>query len=1055
MRTDRVCRQIVAFTSDLDGAAARVVDFGGVPHDAAAHDGEPDDRYLRHGFYLASDSRGPALTLDFPLPLSGARLRLDTPGGGGRWRVEETPVTGGTAAREEVTAAAAHEVVLGADVRRVTLTALAGPLVLREVEIPAARRPEVYAGYRLRYRPTVVEAAAVDRADVPPPVKQLASVERFGYDDTGAEQALPPVTFGYRPLSLAGLFPRTLRGTPAEPLGPTTTLLGFFGTGRPDLLQTAGGHRVFLNRGRLGTDVVVEGRELAASPSATLADGDVFLRDVEGRGAVDLTTTAYYYRNPAGGGTPSRTNPAWGPAVNFDATRRHPALAPAQLAVARAIDLDGDGRIDLVTTEEDLWEWDNEGGGAWSPGRRVARRASFGERAFPDVAFDDARIFIADMNGDGLDEIVRVSARKVEYWSRTRDGWRTLKSTMAGSPRLAEFDPARAVLADLTGNGAADLLYVHGNGVEIFLNCGGHRFAAPLRVDFGDVGVTRGTPMPTAADALLVVDLLGEGARGLLWSFRRADTEPNYFFLPLAAARQPYLLGWVENGTGGRVEIDYTTSSALSAADEAGGAPWRDEPPYPVTVMAEVREIDRLTGARVVRSFRYRDGYFDRADRQFRGFARVEERILGSAARRGLRVVHEFADGKPAADTALDRARARASAGLERRTRHYDLATGALLQDAIRHHEVEPVRDWQPAAGGAWTPRAPLTTQPDGEPIVFAYERRRLDAVVEGTPAPRYALRERTHTVAGPTEPVLEEFGRLLAETRYGEVVTTGTGPVLAVFDVDGASVAVRAADPARQRRTEYHYATHRADHVVRRPAREVVWGGAAFDTLLAERRTYYDGGTGRDDHLPLGAVRQGNAQREEAFWAHVAEVEALFGAAVVARLGADEATGLGFFARDTSAAGQPALFSVERRRRFAQAAGRIAFGTVLQEWDARGAARTRQLDAAAWYLRGEQNALGHAVAYERVAYRAGKPARIRRENGSRTVVRYDAFGREVEVTEAAAAGVPPARVTVYRSGAFVTAGRPTSVTLTRLIDRAEAPRRHVTEVRHLDGWGR
>src|SRR5258705_4545036 len=122
------------------------------------------------------------------------------------------------------------------------------------------------------------------------------------------------MTITYQPLSVLGTFPRPLRGTPAEALGARSTPLSFFGTGRPDLIQTAGTHRVFLNRGRIGAEIAVEGVALVNSPSTQLGDADVFLRDIEGRGAVDLTTTAFYYRNPSGAGPVSRTAPASGAA---------------------------------------------------------------------------------------------------------------------------------------------------------------------------------------------------------------------------------------------------------------------------------------------------------------------------------------------------------------------------------------------------------------------------------------------------------------------------------------------------------------------------------------------------------------------------------------------------------------------------------------------------------------------------------------------------------------------------------------------------------------------
>jgi len=287
---------------------------------------------------------------------------------------------------------------------------------------------------------------------------------------------------------------------------------------------------------------------------------------------------------------------------------------------------------------------------------------------------------------------------------------------MQSSPRYVDFDPARVILVDVTGNGAADLIYLTGNGIDVVVNVGGTHFAAPLRLDFTDEGLSRGTPMPTSAAAALAFDLLGDGTRGLLWSFPRADLEPNYFYLPLCSAGRPHLLSAFENGTGGRVEVAYSTSSVQSSEDDANGAPWTDEPPYPVTVVSEIREIDRITHSRLARRFRYRAGYYDRDDRAFRGFASVEETVVGTPARRGSRIVHQFTSGKPASSSEEDKAFARASAGAELTTSHFDLATGALLRRVDRHVETSLVRAFASAVSGL---AAPVATA-RGERIAFA-----------------------------------------------------------------------------------------------------------------------------------------------------------------------------------------------------------------------------------------------------------------------------------------------------------------------------------------------
>ena len=411
------------------------------------------------------------------------------------------------------------------------------------------------------------------------------------------------------------------------------------------------------------------------------------------------------------------------------------------------------------------------------------------------------------------------------------------------------------------------------------------------------------------------------------------DVEPNYFFLPLCAAGQPGLLTASTTGlAAGRAAVHHVI--AESAEDELGGQPWSDEPPYPVTVVDEVREIDRVTGARLVRQFRYRDGFYDRRDREFRGFGRVDETVLDSSARKGCRIVHEFATGKPASAAPADRARARALAGAELRTSHHDLRTGALLRRTVRQLEVMLIRDWSAAGVPA---AAPLTTAA-GEQIAFAYEARRLKSAYEGTSSPRHALWEESRLVPSPSGPVLDEYGRITEEIIHGEVVPTSAaavatfdidGVAVATFDIDGVAVALQPAELARRRRVAHEYAADRGLHLVGHRCRDTTWGGAMFTQLLMERRWYFDGGTDADDHLPLGQVAQGNIQREETLAARAADLQAVVGGGPVGYL--QDGQSPAYLWRQVAADGVQSWFSVDRRRIYAQAGGRIRYGRPVR----------------------------------------------------------------------------------------------------------------------------
>ena len=185
-----------------------------------------------------------------------------------------------------------------------------------------------------------------------------------------------------------------------------------------------------------------------------------------------------------------------------------------------------------------------------------------------------------------------------------------------------------------------------------------------------------------------------------------------------------------------------------------------------------------------------------------------------------------------------------------------------------------------------------------------------------------------------------------------------------------------------------------------------------------------------------------------------MADLTAIFGNAPVAALGGAENTAPGFYLRDNNADGNASLFVVMTRRVFQQAAGRIAFGAILRELNARGAETRRVFDAATWYLRSERNALGHERGFEGLDYRAGRASLVRDANNVRTEVQHDGFGREISIREDTAASPLPQREVVFDDHAFAN-GLPTSSTERRLIDNTENPRRYRTEVVYKDGWGR
>jgi hypothetical protein len=81
----------------------------------------------------------------------------------------------------------------------------------------------------------------------------------------------------------------------------------------------------------------------------------------------------------------------------------------------------------------------------------------------------------------------------------------------------------------------------------------------------------------------------------------------------------------VVNNLGAETKLQYAASTKFYLQDRREGNPWITRLPFPVHVVERVETIDHLTGNRFVSLYRYRHGYFDGEEREFRGFGYVEQ----------------------------------------------------------------------------------------------------------------------------------------------------------------------------------------------------------------------------------------------------------------------------------------------------------------------------------------------------------------------------------------------------------------------------------------------
>jgi RHS repeat-associated protein len=462
-----------------------------------------------------------------------------------------------------------------------------------------------------------------------PTYSLLTSITEQGYiaDGVGAPVPLarPPLQLSYSALALNDVVevadPDTLADLPAGVDGRSWRWCDLDGEGLHGIL-TEDDAAWYYRRNISAAPVPpapspvarFEPLELVATrPAGTGAAGSAQLVDLHGDGHL----CAVAYLPPAAGYFARDDDGGWLPFRTFATT----AAIDWSSKNVRTVDLEGDGLADVLLTEDGAFTWfpwlAEDGFG---PAQRVVTPRD--EDLGPALVLDegDASVFVTDMSGDGLADLVRVRNSDICYWPNLGYGRFGSKVVMDGAPWFDapdEFDARRVRLTDVDGSGTADLLYVGTGGVTVWLNESGN-------------GYTRGTALAgfPAVDDISVVetqDLLGTGTSCLVWSSPLpGDAGRQLRYVQLTGGQKPHLLTGVANSMGAASTLIWSTSTRFYVEDLLAGNPWVTRLAFPVHVVAQQQVADQVTGTRVTSSYRYHHGYFDGVEREFRGFALVD-----------------------------------------------------------------------------------------------------------------------------------------------------------------------------------------------------------------------------------------------------------------------------------------------------------------------------------------------------------------------------------------------------------------------------------------------
>jgi RHS repeat-associated protein len=613
-------------------------------------------------------------------------------------------------------------------------------------------------------------------------LSQLQRVQQFGRDNVGPYEVAFQFGYASEACTMASCPAGTLTAM-AGPLGidfrtGTAELVDLNSDALPDVVDTAGGnHQIFLNQ--LDTD----GHRFAAgiasqAGAANLLNKSVQLFDYDGDGFADLVNgeTKAVLRNDGSGD--------WAEPSIVDGLTLPDFATDSEL---RFFDYDGDKRIDVIRSDgTSTWYYENQGGGAFVLDDQVPGLG---------LGFTQDALQLADMNGDGLQDVVQMSPGALSY--RMHLGYGRFSDSVA-MDNVPNAPSAELKLWDLNGDGLSDAVHLVGSSLQYWLNENGGAFAAQGTVlDSADYDFPDGTDVSTR-----FADMNGNGSTDVVF----IDPSGQVSFLDLFPER-PNLLRRIENGIGRVVEVSYGSSAAHLARD-GGAESWSHRVPHAMLTVDSIVTWDTLSEIRQEQRFLYHDGYYDGEESQFRGFMTVEVLTAGDENVEEGRALHRF------------------DVGVEDRYRKGLPTEQTTWSNGRELNVVENSYD-DCAVGGV------EETEP---PVRFICQTVARRIVKEGRPEADWVTVEEETSYDG--------YGNTIEETKHGvtAVGAEACGPCDRAADTFGAPCGPQCLGDESFTLTDYIQPEDNADRwLLRLPTRKRR-GGTEDRSAYTDGRFYYDG---------------------------------------------------------------------------------------------------------------------------------------------------------------------------------------------------------------------
>jgi RHS repeat-associated protein len=432
---------------------------------------------------------------------------------------------------------------------------------------------------------------------------------------------------------------------------------GVYGSGFGQFLNSPGG---IADSFAPPANLPVRGVNGATAANVRLSNPNVAALDADGDGRVDLLHTP----EPKHYAVYSLSSGNWLGRDVVAAQQQDLKIDFGRDALTtRVVDVNGDGFVDVVVTTgtqiQTFLSLGRERGGQDQFGSAVRTGPTTADistepirRCLPwsgtAVSFGDPETQLGDLNGDGLQDIVRLQRGQIRYWPGRGNGvWGTgalgdceqdtfasnSDVAMANSPMFSDLSGASLRVDDVNGDGLDDVVEVRSDAVDVWLNVNGASWT-PRHI------IHDTPPSPAFTNHVRLLDINGTGTRDIVWAAAKS-----FKYLDLDGGRRPGLLTRVTNGLGKTTDITYSTStSEMLQAEQLGGdctsgdwtGPWCSKMPIVAHVVKRVTESDNLAlgsfGPNVlVTEYDYRDPVYDGLQREFRGFKRARSKKVGDA----------------------------------------------------------------------------------------------------------------------------------------------------------------------------------------------------------------------------------------------------------------------------------------------------------------------------------------------------------------------------------------------------------------------------------------